>query len=70
MKDKNFLPKLTDSVFGWTVRNDLLEGLDKGVRDVPAFFMNNTRFTEAPTLKNFTRAIDEIIENFPSKLRA
>jgi Protein-disulfide isomerase len=35
--DKNFLPKLVDSAYGWTVRADLLEGLEHGVRDVPAF---------------------------------
>ena len=70
MKDKNFLPKITDSVFGWTVRNDFLEGLEQGVRDVPAFFINNARFTEAPTYKNLSRAIDELLKNFPSKLRA
>jgi protein-disulfide isomerase len=50
MKDKNFLPKMTDSVFGWTVRNDLLEGLAMGVRDVPTLFINNERFEGMPTL--------------------
>jgi protein-disulfide isomerase len=42
--DKNFLPKLTDSVYGWTVRNDLMEGLEKGVRDVPAVFVNDVLY--------------------------
>jgi protein-disulfide isomerase len=70
MKDKNFLPKLTDSVFGWTVRNDLLEGLNKGVRDVPAFFINNERFGEVPDYKHLARAIDERLKKLPGKLRA
>jgi len=70
MKDKNFLPKLTDSVFGWTVRNDLLEGLNKGVRDVPAFFINNERFAEVPDYKHLALAIDEQLKKSPGKLRA
>ncbi|KIC91608.1 thioredoxin domain-containing protein [Flavihumibacter sp. ZG627] len=41
VKDKNFIPKLVDSVYGWTVRADLLEGVGKGVRDVPALFIND-----------------------------
>lgn len=45
VKDKNFLPKLTDSVFGWTVRNDLMEGLHMGIREVPAIFINGKQYT-------------------------
>ncbi len=59
--DKNFLSKLVDSVYGWTVRNDLLEGLEKGVRDVPAFFINNELFTGKPTFDGLNKAIDEAI---------
>lgn len=45
IEDKRFLTNLVDGTFGWHVRNDLLEGLDKGVREVPAFFINGVRFT-------------------------
>lgn len=44
VSDKNFLPKLTDSVYGWTVRNDLMEGLRRGVRDVPAVLVNDVLY--------------------------
>lgn len=60
--DKNFLPKLVDSLYGWTVRNDLLEGLGKGVRDVPAFFINNELFTGKPTFDGLSKAIDEALK--------
>ena len=40
VNDKNFLPKLTDSVYGWTVRNDLMEGLARGIRNVPVIYIN------------------------------
>lgn len=39
--DKKFLDKLVNSTFGWTVRADLLEGLDRGVRSVPSFMIND-----------------------------
>lgn len=49
LKDKNLIPKLVDSVYGWTVRADLLEGVDKGVRDVPALFINDVLYTGKTT---------------------
>lgn len=59
VKDKNFLPKLVDSLYGWTVRADLLDGLDMGVRDVPTFFINDELFSGKPTLESLSKAIDE-----------
>ena len=61
VKDKNFIPKLVDSVYGWTVRADLLEGVDKGVRDVPAIFINDQLYTGKITMPSLTKAIQELI---------
>jgi protein-disulfide isomerase len=61
VKDKNFIANLTDSVFGWTVRADLLDGLEMGVRAVPAIFINGERFTGTPTLANLSKAVDEAL---------
>jgi protein-disulfide isomerase len=58
VKDKNFLPKLTDSVFGWTVRNDLMEGLNRGIRDVPAIFINNEQFSGTISLSLLSAAVE------------
>lgn len=60
--DKNFLPKLIDSVYGWTVRTDLLEGLHLGVRDVPSFFINDELFTGKPTLDALSKAIEAALK--------
>ena len=60
--DKNFIPNLIDSVYGWTVRADLLEGLDLGVREVPAVFINGERFTGTPNLANLGKAVEEAIK--------
>ena len=61
-KDKNFLPKLVDSAYGWTVRADLLNGLDNGVRDVPTFFINDELYSGKPTVEGLSKAIEEAIK--------
>lgn len=66
VKDKNFIPKLVDSLYGWTVRADLLDGVDKGVRDVPAIFINNVLFTGKINGASLNRAILELL---PAKQR-
>jgi len=70
--NKRLLTELVDSVYGWSVRNDLLEGLEKGVRDVPAFFINGETFVGKPTLENLKKAITEAIkiQKAPAKKRA
>lgn len=67
ISDKNFLPRLIDSFFGWTVRADLLDGLALGVRDIPVFFINDKQFEGNPTYNNLCKAIDEAL---PKKGRA
>ncbi|MBZ5856482.1 DsbA family protein [Flavihumibacter profundi] len=61
VKDKNFIPKLVDSVYGWTVRADLLEGVDKGVRDVPTIYINDQLYTGKINTAAISRAIEELI---------
>ena len=60
--DKNFIPKLVDSAYGWTVRADLLEGLDIGVRDVPAFIINDELYTGKPSFEGLSKAIQDAIK--------
>lgn len=57
VNDKNFLPKLTDSVYGWTVRNDLMEGLARGVRNVPTIYINEQLFEQEITVENISKVI-------------
>src|ERR1700754_697049 len=56
--NKKFLENLMNCTYGWSVRSDLLEGLDKGVRDVPAFFINGELFTGKPTYDNLSKGIE------------
>ncbi len=60
--NKKFLDDLVNSTYGWQVRSDLLEGLDKGVRDVPAFFINGELFTGKPTYDNLSKGIQEALK--------
>lgn len=56
--DKNFLTKLVDSVYGWTVRADLLEGLDLGIRTVPAIFINDKLYTGKINFPDLSKAVE------------
>jgi protein-disulfide isomerase len=66
--DKNFLPKLVDSVFGWSVRADLLEGADKGIKDVPFFYINGEAYKGPVSLNGFSKVIDPLAK--PAKKAA
>jgi protein-disulfide isomerase len=62
VENKKFLDNLVNSTYGWQVRSDLLEGLNKGVRDVPAFFINGVPFTGKPTFENLRKGIEEALK--------
>lgn len=60
--DKNFLTKLVDSVYGWSVRADLLEGADKGIKDVPVFYLNDTLYKGQVNLNAMSKEIDVLLK--------
>jgi protein-disulfide isomerase len=60
--DKNFLTKLVDSVYGWSVRADLLEGADKGIKDVPVFYINDDIYKGQVNLNAFSKVIDPLLK--------
>jgi protein-disulfide isomerase len=59
--DKNFIPHLVDSVFGWTVREDVLEAVSLNVREVPAFFINGERYTGKPDYAGMSKFIESVL---------
>ena len=65
--NKKFLEELMNSTYGWHVRNDLLEGLDMGVRDVPTFFINGEAFSGKPTLENLSKGIEAALKSSKKK---
>lgn len=58
VKDKNFIANLIDSVYGWTVRADLLEGLEMGIRDVPAVYINGERIKGPYSYGHLSKAVE------------
>ncbi len=65
--NKKFLETLVNSTYSWEVRADLLEGLEKGVRDVPAVFLNGEKFEGKPTQDGLKKAIEELLK--PRKIK-
>ena len=59
--DKKFLENLMNSYFGWFVQDDLREGIEIGVTDVPTFFINGVRFEKEPTFKNLEVSIKGLL---------
>lgn len=60
--DRNFLDELVNGKYGWQVQDDLKEGIDRGVKELPAFFINDEPFTGKPTFANLSSALDDAIK--------
>ncbi|MEO5684727.1 MAG: thioredoxin domain-containing protein [Chitinophagaceae bacterium] len=62
VNNKHFLDDLVNAMYGWQVQGDLRNGLDRGVKDVPTFFINDVLFTGKPTVAELSKAIDEALK--------
>ena len=58
INNKNFLDDLVNGTYGWQVQDDLKEGLDRGVKEVPSFFVNDEIVKGKPTYASLAAAID------------
>ncbi len=68
--NKKFLDELVNGVYGWQVQDDLKEGINRGVKDIPAFFINDVPVTVKPTFANLSAAIDAALKKTKSKATA
>jgi protein-disulfide isomerase len=68
--NKKFLDELVNGVYGWQVQDDLKEGINRGVKDIPAFFINDVPFTGKPTFANLSTALDAAIKKSKKKTTA
>ena len=68
VKDKKFLDHLINSDWGWYVQDDLKEGINLGVVDIPVFFINDEKFDKEPTLKNFKAQIQVALKAKQAKM--
>ena len=67
VKNKNFLEELVNGTYGWQVQDDLKEGLDLGVKDIPAFFVNGVSIKGKATYASLTAAIEDALKNSKQK---
>jgi protein-disulfide isomerase len=67
ISNKKFLDDLVNGVFGWQVQDDLKEGIDRGVKELPAFFINDEPFHGKPTFANLSAAIESALKKSKKK---
>lgn len=63
VNNKNFLDDLVNGIYGWQVQDDLKEGIDRGVKDVPTFFVNGEMIKGKPTYALLSAAIDAALKS-------
>ena len=61
VNNKNFLDTLVSGTYGLYVQADLKEGIDRGVKDVPTFFVNGERIEGKPTFDSISKAIQKAL---------
>jgi protein-disulfide isomerase len=67
VNNKKFLDELVNGTFGWQVQDDLKEGIDRGVKELPAFFINDEPFSGKPTFANLSAAIEAALKKSKKK---
>jgi protein-disulfide isomerase len=70
ISNKRFLDNLVNATYGWQVQGDIREGMDKGVTNVPAFFVNGEPFQGKPTFDNLKKVIDSALRKAKRKTSA
>ena len=67
ISNKKFLDHLVNATYGWQVQGDLREGIERGVKTVPAFFINGEAFTGKVTYDNLSKSIDAALKKTKKK---
>ncbi len=70
VNNKKFLDDLVNGVYGWQVQDDLKEGINRGVKELPAFFINDVPFSGKPTFANLSAVIDSALKKTKRKVAA
>lgn len=60
--NKSFLNDLINSKYGWFVQDDLKDGIDLGVKEVPAFFIDGEKLEGNITIKSLTGFINDALK--------
>ena len=70
VNNKSFLNQLVDSTYGWQVMTDLAEGINKGIKKIPAFYINGEFFTGKPSFEEMKKAISAALKKTKTKTKA
>lgn len=67
VKNKKFLDDLVNGMYGWQVQDDIKEGHNRGIKEIPAFFVNDVQVSGKPTYANISAAIEAALKKSKSK---
>ena len=67
VENKHFLDDLLNSTYGWHVISDFQEGVNKGVKEIPAFFVNGEMVQGKATYDNISKSINEALKKVKKK---
>jgi protein-disulfide isomerase len=67
VNNKRFLDELVNATYGWQVQGDIREGINRGVKDVPTFFINGERYTGKHNFDEMSKALDLVIKKTKKK---
>ncbi|HTB99822.1 MAG TPA: thioredoxin domain-containing protein [Ferruginibacter sp.] len=67
VNNKRFLDELVNATYGWQVQGDIREGINRGVKDVPTFFINGERYTGKHNFDEMSKALDVVIKKTKKK---
>lgn len=62
IKNKSFLNDLLNGKYGWNVQDDLKEGIDLGVNDVPSFFIHGEKLDGNITVRSLSDFINNALK--------
>jgi protein-disulfide isomerase len=60
--NKSFLNDLLNCKYGWFVQDDLKHGIDMGVKEAPAFFINDEKLEGSITVKSLSAFINSALK--------
>jgi protein-disulfide isomerase len=67
VQNKNFLEDLVNGTYGWQVQDDLKTGIDKGVKTIPAFFVNGVAVKGKASYASLAAAIETALKGAKKK---
>lgn len=70
VKNKKFLDDLVNGMYGWQVQDDIKEGHNRGIKEIPVFFVNDVQVTGKPTYANLSAAIQAALKKGKTKTAA